>query len=148
VSNTDPRRDGDGEWLEDQGDVAPAEALAAIQQAIRAAGDYVVPSEDLRPKTLEAARQLCEDRQGGIRFGRFAALLLLCMVVSVPIAERLTAWYDRVASPSSSQLQQQALQISSDRDIGPHWGLFEAFSQLRRSQAARLGHSAVPSSMQ
>ncbi|MGN6546857.1 MAG: hypothetical protein ACTHK7_17510 [Aureliella sp.] len=117
--------------------------FGVIEEAIRGAGTYVVPSDDLRPRTLEAARQLSEERRGGIRIGRFAAILLLCIVASPPIAARMAAWYEQAADPSSSQLQQRALEIAADRNIGPHWGLFEAFAQLRRGQAARLGQPSV-----
>ena len=143
MNNDDPRHDGD-----DQPDDVTRDAFASVEKAIQAAGSYVIPSDDLRPRTLEAAHELCDARRSGVRLGRFAAVLLLCMVVSVPLAERLTAWYERVSSPSSAELQERALEIAADRNIGPHWGLFEAFSQLRRSQAARLGQAGRPSTFQ
>lgn len=150
MNNDELRRD-DGDGLPD--DVAwdafdSPDAFEAIEEAIRAAGTYVAPSDDLRPKTLEAAQQRCEDRRGGMRIGGFAAVLLVCIVASAPLAERLTAWHERTAAPSSSELQEQALEIATDRNVGPHWGLLEAFSELRRSQAARLRPTTVHGAMQ
>jgi len=126
----------------------PQETLVAIEEAIRAAGAFVRPSDDLRPRTLETARELSEDRRGGVRLASFAAVLLLCLIVSAPVGQRLSAWYQRIEAPSAAELQQQALQIETDRNTGPHWGLYEAFSQLRRSQAVRLGQRTVHGAMQ
>ena len=38
--------------------------LVPVELLIRAAGSYVVPSDNLRPRTLEAARELAADRVG------------------------------------------------------------------------------------
>ena len=119
-----------------------------IEGQIRSAADYVVPSDNLRPRTLEAAREWSEDRKAIRRLRRFAVLLLLCSMMSVPLVEQLTAWHKRSQSPSSLELEQRALQLATDSHIGQHWGLFEAFSQLRRVQAARLGQPASNSSLQ
>ena len=109
---------------------------------------HVFVQLDLRIQPqLEAARERCDDRQGSIRLGRFAAVLIVFTLVSVPLSQRMAAWYERIASPSSVQLQERALEIANDRSIGPHWGLFEAYSQLRRSQAARFGQASITKSM-
>jgi hypothetical protein len=122
--------------------------FASIEEAIRAAGAYVVPSDDLRPRTLEAARELSEDRRTGIRLGRFAVVLLLFIVISAPLAERAAAWYERATSPSAAELQAHALEIAQARNVGPDWGLFEAFTRLRRMQATRLGQAGLHTRMQ
>lgn len=119
-----------------------------IEWQIRSAGDYVVPSDNLRPRTLEAAREWSDDRKAIRRLRRFAVLLLLCSVMSVPLVEQLTAWHKRSQSPSATELEQHALQLATDSHIGQHWGLFEAFSRLRRVQAARLGQPVSNSSLQ
>ena len=123
------------------------DARGWIEAQVRSAGGYVVPSDNLRPRTLEAAREWSEDRKALRRLRRFAVLLLLCSVMSVPLVERLTAWHKGTQSPSPREMEQRALQLATDSHVGQHWGLFEAFSQLRRVQAARLGRPVSNSSL-
>lgn len=129
-------------------DIAPADVhdgLAAVEAAIRAAKNYVVPSENLRPRTLEAAREMVDDRKQVRRFWRFSIGLLLCGALSIPLADRLNAWHQRSRSPSATELEWQALNLAeSDSSIGTNWGLFEAFRQLRGTQAARFGRPSAP----
>jgi hypothetical protein len=124
------------------------DSLPAIEEAIRAAANYVVPSDNLRPRTLEAAREVSEDRRSERRLRRLIIVLLLCTGLSIPLSERLTAWYEGRRSPSATEMELHALDLSTSGDVGPHWGLFEAFSQLRSMQAARLGRTSTNSSIQ
>ncbi len=116
--------------------------LVPIESLIRSAGNFVVPSENLRPRTLEAAREAAADRIGYFKLARLFLLLLFCSALSVPALDRLTAWHERSLSPSSTEIQNQAAQLSTQKGIGPHWGLFEAFQRLRSDQAANLSHPA------
>ena len=53
---------------------------SAIEAIIRAAGDHIEPTDDLRPRTLEAARRRCRQQRIGRRAGGLAvAALLLAM---------------------------------------------------------------------
>ena len=119
-----------------------------IEAKIRAARNYVVPSSNLRPQTLEAARELSEDRKSTRQLRRLAVAMLLLSVLSIPMADQLTVWHQRQQLPSASELQQRALDMESDGDAAPHWGLIEAFNQLRRVQAARLGQASPNRSVQ
>jgi hypothetical protein len=119
----------------------------SLEETIRAAGTYVVPSDNLRPRTLEAARELSSDRKSMRRFWRLVIALCLGCVLSIPLAERLHAWHERSRSPSARELQWQALQLAeSDSQVGANWGMFEAFRQLRSMQAERLGRSTTGAS--
>ncbi len=112
--------------------------LVPVELLIRAAGNYVVPSENLRPRTLEAAREKAADRVGFFRLAKLFLILLFCSAVSIPALERLTAWHDRSVSPSVSEMQDQASRIATEKGVGPHWGLYEAFKRLRNRQADNL----------
>lgn len=128
-------------------DVSP-DGWVSIEEAIRSAGHYVVPSDNLRPRTLEAARELSDDRKGTRKLRRFAVALIFGSMLSVPVIERLTTWQERSLSPSAAELEHQALDFSDNQNVGPHWGLYEAFSQLRRDQAARLVQPSISTSVQ
>ena len=112
--------------------------LIPVELLIRAARNYVVPSDNLRPRTLEAARESAADRVGFYKLARLFLILLFCSALSVPALDRLTAWHDKSVSPSASEIQDQASQIATEKGVGPHWGLYEAFNRLRNHQAANL----------
>lgn len=112
--------------------------LVPVELLIRAAGNYVVPSDNLRPRTLEAAREKAADRAGFFRLARLFLVLLFCSAASVPALDRLAAWHDKSVSPSGSEMQNQANQIATEKGVGPHWGLYEAFNRLRNHQAENL----------
>ncbi len=115
--------------------------LARLEQAIFAAGKYVRPSDDLRPRTIEAAKEHC----GNHRFVRnviglgLAALLLL--MLGVPVTETIRQRRARSTSPTSAEIQQQAIEYSLKAGLSPDWGLSQKFDDLRHFQADRLGRS-------
>lgn len=112
--------------------------MVPVELLIRAAGNYVVPSDNLRPRTLEAARESAADRAGFYRLARLFLILLFCSALSVPALDRLSTWHDKSVSPSSSEIQDQASRIATEKGVGPHWGLYEAFKRLRNRQADSL----------
>jgi hypothetical protein len=112
--------------------------LVPVEFLIRAAGNYVVPSDNLRPRTLEAARESADDRAGFFRLARLFLVLLFCCAVSVPALDRLAAWHDKSVAPSGAEIQNQANQIATEKGVGPHWGLYEAFNRLRNHQVESL----------
>lgn len=113
-----------------------------IESLIRSAGNFVVPSESLRPRTLEAAREAAADRVGFFKLARLFLVLLFCSALTVPALDRLNAWHERSLSPSATEIQNQADQLSTQKGIGPHWALFEAFTRLRSDQAANLSRTS------
>lgn len=114
---------------------------AEVEALVRAAGQYVVPSDNLRPRVLEAAREKRNDQRGRRKILQCVAAILLCGALSLPLAERMEVWRDHTKSPSANDLELRAIQLSSRSNDGPHWGLLEAFNQLRESQATRLQRS-------
>lgn len=112
-----------------------------IETVVRAARYYVQPSDDLRPRTIEAAHQWCNDRRAEQKlFGLMLAALLL-LALSSPAIQYVDVMLSRVSAPSASEIQDRAIQYGAHPHIGANWGMAEAFTQLRRAQATRLGQS-------
>jgi hypothetical protein len=133
--NTDPKPEDE---LSDI--AADAENYKALEAIVRAAGRYVVPSESLRPSTLQAARDYCDDRRSVALFGKLLiALVVFCLLASPAI--------DRFVSSSagtqsySDEMHRRAMEIDAEKHIGLDWGLQEAFSNLRKQQAAHFENS-------
>lgn len=116
-------------------------SLPELEAMIRSASGYVQPTDDLRPRTLEAASERRVCRRGRSVVISLAALLVCLPVVGLFVEPGPSTGVDR--SMSSSELQRQARVLAAHRGVEPGWGLFEAFASLRREQAQRLGAESL-----
>lgn len=114
---------------------------AKIEAMIRAARHYVQPSDDLRPQILEAAREHCGDLRAEQKLGSFALAVLVLILFSSPAIRYAVMLQSTAATRTANEVQRRAAELSTHREIGSHWALAEAFSQMRHLQASRLGHS-------
>jgi hypothetical protein len=111
-----------------------------IELLVRRAGGYVSPSEDLRPRVLEAARlQRAEQRgQSCLRqVAAFIALLTLFTTIYRPeeSSTSLVAFEQSVSFDQESGEMQSAV---SPRTGDGDWRMIDAFTKLRRQQAQLL----------
>lgn len=108
----------------------PSDDLEAL---LRSAKDYVHPSDDLRPRVLEAARSQRDQRQM-LGYLQHAAVVL---VVLGALASTLygTAGPIKLDATSRDQVLAAAAQDAN-------WGLVDSFTELRRRQAVLLGTAA------
>jgi hypothetical protein len=107
---------------------------------IRSARDFVQPSDDLRPRILEAARDHCDDRRAEQKLGSFVLALFVVILISSPVLRYAVMLQSMPVTRSADQVQLRAAELASQQEIGSHWALAEAFSQWRHLQATRLGH--------
>lgn len=114
------------------------ESLEQIEAMIAAAKDYIVPSDYLRPRVLDAARSQQSHMVGRRRLLQVAASVFLCVILTIPAQQRLEAWRQSAFSPSASELEIQALQYASKPTIGQNWGLYEAYKSLRHDQMIKI----------
>ncbi|MFK8113262.1 MAG: hypothetical protein AB8B91_13725 [Rubripirellula sp.] len=110
----------------------------SVETIIRAAGDYVQPSDDLRPRTLQAARDLCGDRRAERKLGGLVIAILVVAFISSPVTQYVQALRSQTAPTSSAEMQERALVYSEQPGVGSNWAMAEAFSQLRRAQASKI----------
>lgn len=118
-------------------DPQPSDELQRLEDSIRAAGNYVAPTDDLRPRVLEAAEEADFQRRGwrsGLRLLMLACVLWGLMWTCGP-------WFEKgrqaIVGPTSSELQKLAIELaplsgSSD------WGLVDAFLQTRSLDFSNL----------
>ena len=113
--------------------------ICEIEAIVRSAADYVVVSNDLRPRILEAARLSSGEKRARRRIrhtGLIAALLAWLLAASIdrmPTAEnlqRLTLIATGTCSVSSGDGS-----VSSGNGA---WALVDAYSELRSRRAAAL----------
>ncbi len=75
-----------------------------IEAIIRAARHYVRPSEELRPRVLEAAREHCGDRRAEQKLGAFALAIVVCVVVISPILRYATLIQSATTNRAASEI--------------------------------------------
>jgi len=131
-------RDHDFEW-----DRLSNESVLAIEAQIRAARKYVIPSDNLRPKVIEAAKEYSSDAKGDFRLGMIVFASAILLILSMPIANRLQAWHQDFLVLNSTEVQKRALEICSEKGVGSEWAIVEAFNERRNEQAAKLGVSGM-----
>jgi hypothetical protein len=104
----------------------------ALEAKIRAAGNYVVPSDDLRPRTLEDAGELVVQRRWLKRLGFAWMMCTLVVGLSLVFVGAVNVYREAWVTPSGDDLQRIAFENSSTTNAEREWGLVEVFDRLRR----------------
>ena len=131
--NNDPMlHDDSGEW-EISGDLQ-----MLIEAKVRSASRYVIPSDNLRPLTLQAARDYCSDKRSNRMLFKMIFGVAVCCCVLLPMLEKASSFGGSLASPTQDELEERAIKIAHERNVGIDWGLHEAFVQMRHEQAIRF----------
>lgn len=107
-----------------------SEPLDELEALLRSAKDYVHPSDDLRPRVLEAARSQRQQR----RLLSYLQHAAVALVVLGALASAIygTSDFAKVASASRERMLTSATQDGN-------WGLVDSLTKLRRRQAVLLG---------
>mgnify|MGYP006969568026 CR=1 FL=1 len=123
-----------------------AQSLKRLEAVIGKAGCYVHPRDELRPRTIEAARTLAARRRGQRRLLACAAAILLAAMTGGHSWS--TAWRNNPAAgrplAAAARLGGDAREVSLAARVDPSWGLYEAFLELRHYQAASLTGKSPP----
>lgn len=120
------------------------EPFAPIESLLRAAENFVQPSDDLRPKTLESAREQRSQQKINRRIGGMAVAVILLATLGLP--DFLTPSPARKSDSSpfvatAYDMHQRAARLAADTHVDPSWALLEAFVELRHSQAKLFSNS-------
>ena len=107
-----------------------------VEKVVRAAGDYLDVSDDLRPRTLEEARDV--SRKTSTRSG-----IAVLGTVIIFLAMYAGQFRDRI--PSKSPLKSLARANGAElhaatrqANVDPSWSLVDAFRGLRQRQASLI----------
>jgi hypothetical protein len=112
--------------------------LRTLEDNIRAAKGYVVPSENLRPKTLLKARECWLDKLSHRRFYRWVASLSMALVALVYLVQGLSILSSSIPPMDSEEMQSQALRSMEQQNISVDWALQQEYSRYRSQQATHL----------
>jgi hypothetical protein len=121
------------------------EDLQALEAAIRDAGQLVIPTERLRPKTLDAARDYCDQRRHANRVAGLGLSLAVVVILASPMLESLSQWCGGITAPTSQEVELRALETARLQNYELSWGLVDVVSGVRDTQSQRLGNPPVRS---
>lgn len=115
-----------------------ASRFDSLEAIVRAAGGYVQPTDDLRPSTLEAAREACTKRRWNFRIGTLASAVILMAVFGLP-GQALSTGAGQNKRVSQAirgfDLHRQASLRIVHAGFDTSWAMYEAFADLRKKQA-------------
>lgn len=105
--------------------------FADLESVIRSAGEYVVPSDELRPRTMDAVKDAIENRKLSRRAGVLGLAALSLWLACWPLAGLTKSWRDEITAPSKADMERTAAELSLQSNMSLDWGLVEAFEKLR-----------------
>lgn len=110
--------------------------LAATEAAIRAAEHYVVPSQDLRPQVIEAARA---EKSGASLRRRIGLAAAACLLVALAIETGI--YNSRLQHRSrlqASAAEAHLIETGKRSNANFGWGIVEFLLDLRSQQAEAI----------
>ncbi len=112
--------------------------FAETEALIASAGHYVWPSDELRPRVLEVARECAGQRHTLYRLAGMMVAATLCLMTGVSVSHHLRANAEPAAMPRGEQLEQRIdAQVAASGQT-PDWVLADIVAQWRSELAARL----------
>ncbi len=122
----------------DEIDARRLEPFNSLEAIVGAAGGYIQPTDDLRPSTLEAAREATTKRRWNFRIGTLASAVVLMAIFGLPgRAVPTRADHDERVSQAirGFDLHRQASLRIVHAGFDSSWAMYEAFADLRKKQA-------------
>ena len=108
------------------------QTLEQLEATLFAARDFVIPSDDLRPRTLEQARQ---SRRIQSWANRLTLVTLGCMLLwsmAMPMLRELGSQRDKISGPFPAEIERAAQVYADEHRYEAQWGLVEAFRDARQ----------------
>ena len=109
-----------------------------IEAMVRGAGEYLDVSDDLRPRTLEEARDDSRETWTRSWIAVLAVVVVFLSMYAGKFRGRLNSVSSHKAAVSANcdQLYDAARQKAAQANVDPSWSLVDAFSELRQRQAS------------
>jgi hypothetical protein len=114
------------------------DSWAETELVIASAGRYVWPSDDLRPRVLEAAREHAGQRQTLVRLAAMMIAATLCVMTGVSVSNHLQAATESAAMPRGEKLEQLIDSEVMSSGQTQDWVLADLLHRWRNELASRL----------
>lgn len=108
------------------------ESFEQLEATLFAARDYVTPSSDLRPRTLEQARHATRAQGWANRLTLITLGSMLLWSVTMPLLRELSSHRDKLSGPFPAEIERAAQDYADLHRYEAQWGLVEAFRDARQ----------------
>jgi len=115
--------------------------FAELEEIIRAAGDYIEVSDDLRPRILEDARSGLEETSTRFWIAGLAIAVIVFAIFANHFRGQMSSPLNSAMTPTSAQLYAEAQRKTSESNADASWTLVDSFSELRQRQAGLINGS-------
>ena len=120
----------------------PIDDLRCMESWIASARDYVVPTDDLRPRVLEAASGVSVNKLQERRIGYAIISVAILSVCWTGVWLWLTNARDIAADESANSISRRAIEIHDRESINIHQATVDAYEEWRSRS-----HRSMPSSI-
>lgn len=103
-----------------------------LERWIREAGDYVIPTRDLRPRVIEAAKQSSLDRRQMHRASWLAITAGILWLSLHPLSMVAMRIHAKLRGPSALELHTQAIRSACEPHENLEWCLAQAILASRQ----------------
>lgn len=118
-----------------------ADSMRQLEEAIFSARDFVRPSTDLRPRTLEQARDASRIHTWSNRLTVTVLAAMLIWSTLITVMRDLGKHREKIAGPFPQEIEQRAESYPHQYPYSPEWRMVDAFQEERnvhgRSKEAR-----------
>lgn len=119
------------------------ETIRSIEAMVMAAGDFVEPSRELRPQTLNEAKSLCRMQRVANHTAIATSLALALWCLYAFSSKYIEQVRDRLSGPFPSEIEATAQSYTEQRHYPIDWGVVDAFTESRtpdgRTSSGRTG---------
>jgi hypothetical protein len=116
-----------------------------LENSIRSAKSYIIPSEHLRPKTLLAARERWEDKLSTRTFYRYTLAIAVVFALIMYAAQGLSILSLSIEPTASEEISESALRMASENKIEIDWAVQHVYSQHQQQRASQYQGSLFDS---
>ena len=135
---------GDLQPQSQEGDI-PLEDMRNFESWVAAARDYVIPTDDLRPKVLEAASGVSINKLQERRIGYAIISVAIASVCWAGIWLCLTNARDNSMKESSNSISRRALELHDKESINIHQATVDAYEEWRTRSQRSIPTRSSPS---
>ena len=109
-----------------------AEQIKQLEATIFAARNFVVPTDDLRPRTLTAAKESCRIQRFANRAAVTLTSIMLIWLLALPVLRGVASYRDQMRGATPAEIEQAAQILTLEHRYEPGWGLVDAFQDSRK----------------
>lgn len=118
--------------------------FAEFEKLIGSAKDFVVPSEQLRPQVVDAARAIDIRQSQLTKIRNLVICVLAVWVLVLGVFWKLSIRRSELTSPTSAEVEQMSVDYATRRGYSKDWGMVDVFWELRGGDSQNMSPQPTP----